>query len=760
MALDLQSLSLTSAFSSIVGYFRSQENNSKWYDLSVGSEGSFLCRMLANVMSTISYRIVAQSRENYLSTAALTSSNVGIAVNLGYSVFRGSNLKRLVYLVPNGNYTLPKFSVIGSYSTIGEDYSILTLDDVELIEGQVAKIRTVVGNLKEESFIVGTSDVKIFSLFTTGISEDFILFKDSEEVPTTRNMKGLTEDKYLVRTNPYSSVDIAYLNNKDDAKYKYGTGTEITIRYVELADVPVVPYVNNMFTYGTLQDYATISLNLPFETVDSIKVTAPLDHETQNLIRSKVDYANRLRDPDVTPDVSEVNFNALTPTYTQVTYLKDNFTLLTGSKVYAGSAQQNEERLSNTEVEKVTEVLKDENFFGTPLPDITVPRREVADLQISLALTNKYKSVADINLDIDNILKNYYNSYLAVTFSTYELERLIENLSYVKYARVSFAINERKTGTNYQLGYVIYNKDTKNYYKVTKILGYTGESEPADGWTNVPVNPGKEIDTKAVVRDGTIYWRCFKRLPSMPKLSISRRQPSAQYGIGDFMYLDQYPDYMFKCVDIVRESGGNPPDLTNAQLKDFITDGSIIWVVRDRISEAPSWESMHQYQLGDVVNLGVDYSLECISYMGSTGTLEDLTFEQYEYPVVGVNEAKTQFFVEGDQRFYFRVGDAIQANYSSGATAFVVTACTYPRVDNTDPENPVTLDETAITVARYEEGTGDIIDTSKNYTSLITVERGTKDGGVLWSLVDNIDKVDYNWNSFVTFTHTLTILEE
>ena len=74
MAIDLQSLSITSAFNSIVNYFRSQENNSTWRDLTNGSEGSFLIRLLANVMSVISYRIVAQSRENYLSTAALPAS--------------------------------------------------------------------------------------------------------------------------------------------------------------------------------------------------------------------------------------------------------------------------------------------------------------------------------------------------------------------------------------------------------------------------------------------------------------------------------------------------------------------------------------------------------------------------------------------------------------------------------------------------------------------------------------------------------------
>ena len=746
MAIDLQSLSLTSAFNSIVNFFRSQSNNTKWRDLSQNSEGTFLCRMLASIMSTISYRIVAQSRENYISTAALPSSNVGIAVNLGYSVFRGSNLKRLIYLVPNGNYTLPKFSVIGSYNS---DYDILTLDDVDLAEGVPTSIRTVVGNVREESFIAGTSDIKIFSLFTTGISEDYVLFKDSEEVPTTKVIKDMTEDKYLVRTNPYLSVDIAYLNTLDNAKYKYGTGTEITIRYVELSNAPVIPYSSSMFSYGTLNDYTTISTFLPFETVDSIKVNAPLDHETQNLIRSKVDYANRLQ--QIIPDVTETNFHALTPTYTQVTYLKDNFTLLTGSKVYEGTSLENTERLANTEVEEYNELLKKENFFGTPLPDITVPRREVADIEISLALTNKYKDISDINLDIENILKNYYNSYLNVTFNTYELERIIENLSYVKYARVTFAVNERKTNTDYQLGYVMYNDKTHNYYKVTKILGYTGEEEPEDGWTNVPVSPSSEIDTKAVVRDGTLYWRCFKKLPNMSSLVISKRQPSTQYGIGDFMYLDQYPNYMFKCVDIVRQSGNVAPDTTGLELGEFVVDGGIVWVVKDQISDADVWESLHQYQLGDTVNSRGNYSLECISYTGTTGAAENLTFEQYEYPIESITGDRKAFVVSGDQEFYFKPDDVVRAKYSGGYTSFVVVSSVYTYDDEGG--------STTITVKR-SQGENDLIDTTKNYKSLYTVERGTRDGGVLWSLVSNINQVEYNWNSFVTFRHTLKIVEE
>ena len=173
---------------------------------------------------------------------------------------------------------------------------------------------------------------------------------------------------------------------------------------MELADVPVVPFSSAMFTYGDITNYSTTSLYIPFESVNSIKLRAPLDHETQNLIRSKADYAHALY--SIIPTITEVNFKAITPTYTQLTYLKENYNLLSGTKLDEGTTQQNEELLQGTEVEKINEVLKNENYFGTPLPDIVVPRREVADLTIQLALKDKYKNISDITLVIDNILYN------------------------------------------------------------------------------------------------------------------------------------------------------------------------------------------------------------------------------------------------------------------------------------------------------------------------------------------------------------------
>ena len=715
MGINLQSLSLTSAFNSIVAFFRSQENKNKWKDLTTSAEGTFLVRLLANIFSTLSYRVVAQSRENYLSTAALPSSNIGISVNLGYSVFRGSNLKRKIRLNPTGNFTLPKLSIIGSYD--GE-HDIFVLDETTLVEGEPIDIDTVVGKVKEETFTAGTSAVKCFSLFTTGISEDYVLYLDSNEVPTTKVIKQMTDDKYLVRTNPYSSVDIMYLNTFNGAKYTYGTGSEITIRYIELEDFNVIPYTDSMFVnYGTLLDTTNISLYLPFESVDQMKINAPLDHETQNLIRSKQDYANRLK--QIIPAMIDASYKALTPTYTLISGLKSDFTLL-----------------NTSEIDQVQELLKEENYFGTPLPDITHPRREVANLLIQLALTNKYKNIADIDLDINNILENFYDAKLGDTFNTFDLERKIESLSYVKYARVNHVINTREPNTNYQVGYILNHEDKS--YIASKILGLSGTNYP--NW-NVPVGtPPAEIDTGLETLDGSIVWRAFKLLPNMSSTDLSARENNMQYGIGDYVYDNtRAPGYMFKCVDLIKSSGFTEPNVLTSELGDFLVDGNIVWVVKDR-GDYDMWSSSTNYRLGSSVNVttGSDVSLECISYTGTVGTEEDLEFELPIYDIVG--QTVNTFLVAGNKAFYFRPNDIITVTHTGGSTNFVVVSAVFNGTN------------TVITVSEN-------IDSGIAYQQIHTAERGTRDGQILWTLIEDVDNITYPWNGYVVFDHQLEILD-
>lgn len=720
MALNLESLSITSVYNSIVNFFKSQENNTRWKDLTTGSEGSFLIRLLSNVFSAISYRVVGQSRETYLSTANALSSNIGIAVNLQYSVFRGSNLKRKVQIIPNRDYTYPRLSVIGHYSN---NYDIIVLNDVSLEEGKSTEIETVIGKVKEISFTPGTSAIKPFSLFTTGISEDYALYiangestdEGVIEVPTTKIMRDMVNDKYLVRTNPYLSVDILYLNTETDFKYKYGTDTEITLRYVELADVPQVPYTTSMFDCGEVENYSTISTYIPMQNVDSIKVNAPLSHDVQCLIRSKADYAKRIK--TLVPSIKQVNWDTLTPTYTLITYLKDDLTLIT-----------------EKESSDIEEVLEEENYFGTPLPDKVNPRRAVAKLQINLALKVKYKNISDIQLDIDNILRNYHDYKLGSTFNTFDFERELENLSYVRYARVSYDVQERKINSNYQIGYTIeYNG---NIYRAVQILGQSGVTEPS--WVLPEQIEGlKGIDTGMLTQDGSLIWRCYKRLPNIE--DITKWKTSYNFGINEYVYTDSCPGYMFKCVDIIKSSGQQMPEIVTLSKGDFVTDGGIVWVLKDYV-DAPIWNSYHKYSLGETVNTNSPtYSLECVSYTGTTSTIENPSFEVSEYPIT--SKGSNYFILSGNQNFYFREGDSIYATYSGGYTNFGVTNVSYNSA----------LNITTINVTPDIPG--------ENYLTLIGKERGTRDYQILWKLVDNITEIKYDWNSYVTYEYDLSITE-
>lgn len=763
--LNLQSLSITSVFNNIVNFFKSQENNTRWKDLTTGSEGSFLIRLLSNVFSAISYRIVAQSRENYLSTAALLSSNTGIAVNLGYSVYRGSNLKRKIKVVPTVDYTFPKLSVIGSYDS---DYDIIVLGedggvdgaDVTFEKGKDIILNTVVGKVKEESFTAITSAIKIFSLFTTGISEDYVLFLDGVEVPTTKVIKELKDDKYLVRTNPFSSVDIAYLNTFSGFKYTYGTGSEFTIRYVELADVPVKAFTKSMFPYCDLTDVSNISSFIPFESVDQIKVTAPLDHELQNLIRSKYDYAGRLK--EIIPSVIDSNYKALTPTYTLISYLKDDFTLLTGTEVdtddYVKSVEvagdenikvdpyTNGIKPTTGEIEQVDSLLREERFFGTPLADITPPRRAVANLKISVALTNKYTNISDVDADIYSIIESYYDSALGVSFSTFDLERRIENLSYVRYARVSHVINSREVNQNYQLGYIMKmdEEDNKNFYMVSKILGITGNKKPQ--W-NVPLNAGADIDTGRETLDGNIYWRTYKRLPNMNSADISAWSANASFGVGDYVYDEEFPDYMFKVVDLAKSSGYNTPDLSNAQKGDFILDGGLVWVTKDYSDTYEAWEPLTNYRLGRSVQVQGDtnFSLELISYTGTTGT-GGIDFETPYYTVSSTLETGSNlaFTVAGNKTFYFRSNEVMYGAYEEGYKTFTIARSFYNRSTGLT---------TIVTSQSWNEYS------SITFDKLYVTTRGTRDGQILWSIIDDTDNITYDWNEYVTFSHTLDIID-
>ena len=407
--------------------------------------------------------------------------------------------------------------------------------------------------------------------------------------------------------------------------------------------------------------------------------------------------------------------------------------------------------ISIEEEKNIRKILKEENFFGTPLPDKVNARRSVAKLNLDLALEDKYKNITGITVDIANILNNYHSYALETTFNTYDLERQIEDLSYVRYARVSHVINDRIPSSNYQVGYIIQQDDS--YYMAEKILGLSGTTEPV--WS-IPITIAEQnfkdidpmrtyIDTDGnekseyyLTTDGSLVWKCYKRLPNIK--DISEWQPNYNYGLNEYVYTNSQPKYMFKCVDIKKTSGLNIPNISNAKLKDFIIDGSLVWVVKD-YTDAPQWSSFTQYSIGDSVNVSNSalYSLECVSYTGTIESTNEIEFSKEKYKIV--SKDPTAFYVSGDVTKFFKAGDTISAEYSKGYINYSVSNASYISTSNL----------TQITVTQ-------MIDVTKSFQNLITVQRGTRDGQILWEIVEDINNIKYNWDTYATYDYSLNII--
>ena len=71
------------------------------------------------------------------------------------------------------------------------------------------------------------------------------------------------------------------------------------------------------------------------------------------------------------------------------------------------------------------------------------------------------------------------------------------------------------------------------------------------------------------------------------------------------------------------------PNISLMERGEFVVDGGIVWVLKDKISEAPTWTSYTQYRLGDTVNVeGADASLFNYSLESLTNYGYDIVFSR------------------------------------------------------------------------------------------------------------------------------------
>jgi len=705
---DLQTLSISSCVNLVKNFFFTQDSNGTYKNLTRNSEGIFLIRWLSTILSTISYKIVSGVRECFINTATLLSSVTGIAVNLGYSVFRGSNQKRSITITPIQSMTIPKFSIIGTYSS---DYDIINLEDLVLEANTPTEIKSIIGKIKTKTLKAATSDLKVLTFYQEGISEDFVLLKDGIEVPTSKYAKDLANDKYWVRTNPFGSVDLLYLNTLSTAQHTYTADTIFTVKYVELEDVPLTQYSDSMFTYFTLTNTRVIDQYEPAETVEKIKVTAPYHHETQTIIRTKKDYPKRL--PEIITSITASDYNVLIPAIAQVSYLKSDKCILT-----------------DAESTLLIDTLGAERGLGIPLPDLEQAMPEKITLNISVKTTNTLLSLEYIEADINNIIQTNYSDKLKQTVDLYDIENYINSLSYVKYARVSLSPSSRTNNTAHEVGDIITNDSVS--YKITDILGVSANSEPT--W-NIPLSTSVEVDTGLdTVDNNEIVWRTYKRL-SLD--NIQQYGVDSKYKIGDFVYSTLFENYMFKVVNLKKESGASVPEsFVSGSYGDYVVDNELLWVRKLLNSSNTTYVTSTRYSLGDEVKYGT-FSFEVVGFVGKTNT----TTVTYERPLYAVFDKGSDYFtIEGDYTTYFTAGEVIRCYDTLGESAAFSVDTVVLDSGNTKINVLQTVNLTTV------------------FENLEGAQKGTADGEVFCKILDSTDVYSSNWKTYNRFDLNVSLI--
>ena len=667
MAIDIKPLSISAMFNNIKSFFQSQENNSKWRDLSTGAEGIFCIRLLSNIISVISLRVMTALREAFHDTANFMSSQIALAVNNGYSVFRGRNHRRRIRLVLNSdiNRTIPALSVVGFYNA---DYSIITLEEINPSKNQIENSKSIefmatIGSLREITWTAKTSGLKKFTRHEQGISEDYILYLDGTPVPTTKIAKEKLDDKYYIYTNPYKSVTIEYLNNLANATHKYDNDTEFTLRYVELADMDLNELSSDMFTIGTLENSVVTSSYKGFEDIDSIKQNSPIYREMQNLIRSKEDWKDAYK--ETLPVVKEITFRALTPTYTQLCCLKSDHTLMECE--YSADMT----KIIDTEENSIHNTLEPARYFGRPFPDMEDPKREVTTLNITLGLTTTYKFEDDIRTDVRNIIDGMYKDKFDQTVDVYDIEQELKQLTYVKYARVYLNTPKRKSLTRYRKGDMMV--ETFDYgidgtvdktYRCKDILGMSSEVEPI--W-NVPPAV-KSIETGYITVDRELIWQCYKKLANLD--NVTPWNYNSYYAVGDFVSTSTYPNYVFKCISLIARNGEQAPDVVGVEVGDYVEDGNLLLVCIPYNSSdyENRGDKSSTHKLRDRYNIN-GLSFEVVGFLGMTSgsttvKVRSESQELYSIPVDARPDmpAGNLYLDSGDYRAYVKQGDLIQVS--------------------------------------------------------------------------------------------------
>lgn len=590
-----------------------------WSDFYTAGAGQTIIELDAAVASFYAFHFLIGRREAYLPVAQNYNSIIGGAESLGYSASRGHNVKVGITIIPNTTKTINKWDIIGSFA----EYDIVAMETITIKTDEEVTIKGVIGNNTAQSITITSAEVQQFTFTAEDTTDDVRLILTDKEVPFTNELKDAMDDKYILLTNPYGSVDVFYLNQSGNhISYGVKRGTEYGWTYVQgeanqTVDINAnlykdiiqsmaiqndgtfvytgAKYVSN-YTYATqdvlylqyiqrnnlkyasitpsgiviedgdVTDLELIEDNKPVQSKESVRLAASVYHETNNVVRARKDFSKILLQNN-TLDLIDANDRDINPGLMAVTYLRADGSRLTDLE---------KERYMDSCVKVCPDAVPN-IFIEDPIPVVR-----------TLAISFWQKTGETLPADVDDYIKeimDVYKNKLAPTLDLEAIESELEKIPGVKVARVSLGSEEYDINKTYKLYDIVEVPDilVGTEYETWKMLNIkvqtkSGESTP--DW-------GSATEYGDEVVDSNLIWEKSNKYIS----SIPYRWKKQ----GDFnLYADVAVGYN---INANSTSYTEPLwDKTN------IVDGNVTFnKVKTYDYKLDSWKANHPFEEGELV---------------------------------------------------------------------------------------------------------------------------------------------------------------
>lgn len=572
--IDPSSVSFSQIKKDLLVHIANLPSTQQYRNFFRGESQQIIVDLIAGLAAYNRYSDIASTKENYLAYTNNRVNGIGVSSSIGYNAYRGRNQIIQLRVTPDRDFLLEKYVPCGSVN--GVDFSPLTT--YTLLAGIPITLQCVIGEVATESITVPDSRLQEFVFPINRVSQDLKVLLNNSEVPFGLDPDVMLDNLYYVQSNGFGGVTIKYLNNNLPNNilplYPYNTGDILSIVYVTLHNLSYVFPNALQFFYGIIDPLhvdTTILVNYRSpESLDSIKINAPLNSELQKTIRGREDYSKRLRllnsdfidtnGRDVNIPVIYLDEVMTIPALVDVTYVKKDYTLLLPSEVVSIETQLNYQRGVRP--------------HGIPPSKLTHPKQ--VDLRLNLTLTKKPNTdnstyVSDIQSIFDNYfdergLKQLRNGKLQFNFNLKNLEFDIERLSYVLIARASIYTKTWQASTNFKRGEFLLPTVSNGFmyevisdtYQFNNLLN----TNPNVGVLSGVTEPVWSIVSNQNVYEGVNVWT-----------------PATPYIAGNFIKSTNPNSFLFKCK-VAGTSGAIEPNYGGI-VNEMFFDNTVTWQVVD-----------------------------------------------------------------------------------------------------------------------------------------------------------------------------------